>query len=419
MPAKPPYNVDDLIDQLFHEPDFEKRRYIPDKLAKIGDWKSTEALGKVLIDLSEPVLLRNECAESLGKQGDPKALDYLAQVISSEDAELRRTCIWSIGQIGLPEGIPLLKSRFGDPDVMCQRWIAKSFGRIWCQESANALLEFYNHLVQSEMLDERVLDDVLRAAGDLSPFASKKDWEPIAISVLQSSDRPISHQASLKLLNALESCPFGNNLGETIIPKLWHPLTKEGFCVLSRRCGFVDILESLWNSFKDLEVLSHLVAVEFPKAQDRFLQMCTDLPTCLAVGKGLLFANHLDTRFLSILDAFHSESLNYLQLRYEFQIRLKGDFSLVKEMFADRRLITSAIRLLEYFGDLDEGVHYLSWYAIHGEKKHVQAVVSTIGRIFSKGIVSSQLKKILQSILENERVWHIRRDARFLLRRYS
>ncbi|RMG35274.1 MAG: HEAT repeat domain-containing protein, partial [Methanobacteriota archaeon] len=354
-----------------------------------------------------------------GKQGDPKALHYLALCLDSEDSELRRTCIWSIGQIGLPEGVPLLRSRFADPDLMCQKWIAKSLGRILYQDSSDALLDYYHHLIQRGNLHNRVLNDILRAAASLASFSNKDDWEPIAISVLQNSGHPISHQAALKLLLSIGSCPFGHDVPEDIFSKLLHPLTKDLFYEMGWKCSIGDLLEMLWESSKDLKALTYLVALRYPNSSKRFLQMCNDLNYCLAIGRGLLLGNHLDPEFLNVIQNFQSNTLDYLQIRYEFLVRLKKDISIIYEMFTEPRLTTSAIRMLEYFGTLDESVKILSEYAVHGKKKHVQAVVSTIGAIFSKGTISDGLKDVLITILNHERVWHIRRDARLLLRFYS
>lgn len=419
MPKKPSYDVNKLIDQLFNEESLEVRRYIPDKLAKMGDWRSTEPLGKVLTDPSQPLILRNECAESLGKQGDPRALQFLEVGLGSEDAELRRTCIWSIGQIGIPEGVELLRKMFSDPDLMCQRWIAKSLGRIAHPKSAKALLEYYNFLSLSDEFSPRVFDDIIRAAVDLTGFLSKDKWVDICLRTLETTDRMITLQAILNLLNSMESCPFGPEFILNRLDKFWHPLTKNGIGRLCYSCHYVSILEKLWLDYSDPEILVFLVAERYPQEKDRFLAMCKTLDLALAVGRGLLLGNHLDLDYLDAMDEISSESLDFLQIRYELLVRLRKDISIINEMLQYPQLVTKAIRLLEYFGESSETVPILQDYGLNGEKKHVQAVVSTIGKIFKNGIVTKPLLEVLESILENERVWHIRRDARLLLRAYS
>lgn len=53
------------------------QKYLPDKFAKLGDWRSTPYLGELLTNKEETDIIRIECAESLGKQGDFNAIKYL------------------------------------------------------------------------------------------------------------------------------------------------------------------------------------------------------------------------------------------------------------------------------------------------------------------------------------------------------
>ncbi|MHA2504070.1 MAG: HEAT repeat domain-containing protein, partial [Candidatus Kariarchaeaceae archaeon] len=154
-------SIDDLLIQLRDEPDLQIRRYIPDKLAKLGNWKSTEPLGNLIIDSLQPVVMRNEAVESLGKQGDPRAIPYLAQVLDDSEDDIRRTSVWSLGQIGTPETIPYIFSRIDDTWVETRRWVAKAAGRVRSPEVIDPLLQYYRTI--DPVKDQRVFADIVRA----------------------------------------------------------------------------------------------------------------------------------------------------------------------------------------------------------------------------------------------------------------
>ena len=61
------YDFHELLYNLKNEKNLDVKKYLPDKFAKLGDWRSTPYLGELLINKEETDIIRIECAESLGK----------------------------------------------------------------------------------------------------------------------------------------------------------------------------------------------------------------------------------------------------------------------------------------------------------------------------------------------------------------
>ena len=193
-------NFEELIGKLYHEENNDIRRYIPDKLAKLGDWRSTEHLGKILLDETESDALRGECAESLGKQGDPRAIPYLINASNTKVDELRRTIIWSFGQIGEPEVVEILLKFKTDPNLMVRRWVAKSLGRVRGYNVHKDLIDYY---LQTQTDDLHVRAEIIRAVIDQFDSCepdNKRFWGKQAILNLKQETQVHIIQSSVIVL---------------------------------------------------------------------------------------------------------------------------------------------------------------------------------------------------------------------------
>ncbi len=430
MALKPNYNVDQLIDQLFNEPDLQKRRYIPDKMAKIGDWKSTDPLGKVLLDASEPLLLRNECAESLGKQGDPKALQYLSVALKDPDDELRRTVIWSIGQIGSKEGIPLLKDSFDDSSEMARRWIAKSLGRIFHPESFQTLKEYLIHIEQRKARignEERVIDDIFRAATSLIKEIGKKDenfWISKAIEYISKSENQSTLQACVALLCALATyCPELINYDEIVghKSKSLQFSVRMDFLELLFKLGQTHELQLLFMNHEDLKTIAYRYLVALSSSfVDLFSvsQLQENTGFAVAFVEGLTLRrpfeiSHHETSTMELLFSKHVHNLSFVQAYYEIKVLQTSDFSIIRKMLETDSLVTKALHLLSYFSNTPETFAILDRYALNKEKRIRQVVLAVLRRICSPP--KEKCRPILEKIIEHERIWHMRRDARQIM----
>ncbi len=425
MPPKPNYSVEQLIDELFHEPDLQKRRYVPDKLAKLGDWRSTDPLGKILCDSSQPTILRNECAESLGKQGDPRALVYLSQCLHDPDPELRRTVIWSIGQIGRPDGIDLLRQTFFDSDKMCLKWIPKSLGRIFSPQSVAVLKDYWLHLQDRfPQVPPALLVEILRAAHNLFPFmdiSHLRFWFSLAKSHLDDSS-PILVQASLILLNDIVSSsdiPLPCSFLEEKKPFLVNSPVKNHFFMLAHSLSCFQILQSLFHERNDPSILLYLASFLYNSNPGQIDKYFSDQRSAIPFTKGLLFDEIMDKKIVGMLEQLKSEDLEFLQVYYSYRMHLERQFSIIQEMLSDRRLTATALRLLWLIPPDEDVTSLLMEYVRNGEKKYVQAVVWVVGKILENFPPTSGLLDVLHYIVDHERIWHIRRDARLLLYNYS
>jgi hypothetical protein len=416
---------DELTKKIKTETDLEIRRYIPDKFAKLGDWRSTEVLGKILLNKKESSIMRNECAESLGKQGDPEAIKYLVEVLDDKDEELRRTAIWSLGQIGKDEVLEYFEKSMNDNYEMSRRWVAKSLARVNNKKALEMLKNFYEiteRRHRSKQTETRVINDIIRAVEDHVKFMEENDynyWNDKCSNLLEDNFSKITHQATLRLV-------------KTIIIK------------------FSKIKESLKNKFISLNnhflIQSELIEIYhllqnkekvriYLKDKDRRLQLLAERYLIQYTTESALNLSDKDVlieQLIGMEEALKRGidfTIDYNKIRETFpqnfeisrqllrlEVIITQDYNIVLNQLDNKAFLPTALYLLEFFPNEVQTYEILEYYGLHSEKKIRQIVVRVLYKIMSSYIeFRENTRSIAKKIAENDRIWHIRRDARKLL----
>lgn len=429
--------LEELIQKLNSDIDDEVRRYIPDKLAKIGDWRSTIPLGEVMINKTESSLIRNECAESLGKQGDPSALSFLEQVIHDDDEELRRTVIWSIGQIGVSEGIELLIAAWDDPYEMSRRWIAKSLGRIENSNVNEVLIEYFMKVIETHGLhhtEKRVIDDTIRAiTSQISTFSESQlktilntlyelTEEKLSLVTIQAITRFLQELLRISELFHEDVRAFITNFSNR---NKATPLLKE-YLKIYFLLRSTEELSSYLNSHEDsVKRVAHvyLTALD-PQIPDPNTLSLTQREI---VVEGLL----LNAKVFSNTNTAHEfhqiwplnlqeNNLNLLQNIIELKVLGGMKYTEVVKIFSEPKLKSHFLHIISYFPHETTYLPILELIAEKGEKKHRQILVKSIQKLLEQDPISrDSLLSVARYIQQNDRIWHIRRDARRILSKFS
>ena len=402
-----------LLDQLFNEPDIDKRRYIPDKLAKLGDWGSTHALGQLITDNQQPDIIRNEGVESLGKQGDPDAVPYLVEVLSDEDDDIRRTAVWSLGQIGTPTALEPIFSMIQDPSVEVRRWVAKSAGRIRDNRVIAKLKDYILYLNHDE---ERVLADIIRAVTSQITRVEPEEyefWIRQCYLILQNNYPNYVKQAAILLLNEFykREIPVDIEALDSLFSEIREddPLVRPNIIIAM---GYAKNIEFLKNLNHKNAIIARGIAGDI-----NFVDTILDKSE---VTEEIIAALEAYT-YLSVMPNlekwYNHENLSVqtqaLQLHALHHLPIKR----LLNAYEDNRGKFKVIELLRYYSD--EALIILEKIALDDEKVARQnSVYSLISDEMIKNVEDkNKLLSILEHVTKQERIWHIRRDARIGIER--
>jgi hypothetical protein len=403
-------SLEDLIDRLLNESDFSIRKYIPDKLAKLGNWESTEYLGQVMNNEKEPIALRIECAESLGKQGDPNAIKFLEVSLKHTDAELRRTSLWSVGQIGLVQTIDLIMSLVSDSHPMVRKWVLKSLGRIHSKESLENLDDiFENHFD----LYSDYLNLLLNAVQSLLPKATDESIEKWSVRSYNLYENHVStpvRQACLNLqlsIYNLGKSPdinyYRDKLRSTDVnDKILRPL-------IIRILGYADDLGTL----NKLNLNKHLIiAFSFSSDQNKLIKILDNYKNYETDLIAAILENiQIECNCSHFLE-FENLDIKHAALTYYAKLGLKHD--LVSKAINEGKRVNYLLKLLKFFPD--RTFKLIEDKGLYGSKPERQTIIEVLKSIdytkFNSSLDDSI--KLLKKIALKDKIWHIRRDARQL-----
>ncbi|MFV2014724.1 MAG: HEAT repeat domain-containing protein, partial [Candidatus Heimdallarchaeota archaeon] len=393
-------NFKDLIHGLLHEPDFNKRKYYPDKLAKLGDWESTSYLAKIMNGENEPLALKIECAESLGKQGDPRAVEYLAIAIQHEDVELRRTSLWSLGQIGTENTADLIMQLVNDPEFMIQKWVVKSLGRIHSPRGLgylDSLVDNYSEQYQPH------LHLILKAVLDLIEFADKNNLQNWL------------HRTYLY---------YNTHIGKLVRKHcllLQHEIFSRGFS--AKRDFFVNKLDSLPEEDKILRpyIIRNLGYTDFDFILAN-LSLDEDVIIALSISSNIeylagILNNHtqFDSTIISWVlenldieydcsEFLHSpvDDIRFAALNYHSRFGLQ--LHLLYEAIQNGKRVNYLLNLLQY--SPVESMHLINHFGIRGSKTHRQSIIQVIKKIDYEihDSVLPNILELLSQISQSDRI---------------
>ncbi len=430
---KPEYSVYELIQELYTEPDFNKRKYIPDKLAKMGDWVAVPHLGRVLTDPTEPVALRNECAESIGKLGDIRGLKFLGETVFAKDKELRRTSIWSVGQIGAEAGIDILAKCQNDEYEMSRRWVAKSLGRINSKMAVSILKEFYSKtlLRDGEMGTEiRVINDTLRAVTNQVKQLSSKDhefWIEEGSKLLSKTERRVTILTILQLFTAITS--QNPKVNKQVLEIFQKQGVKEKLENTQQRLLYYSYIsqwgEISYDTYKDLDgdVQIGITATLAEAGKTVELRELLTHNPPESFFKGLIVGS-ISARYRCVLSqavlefVLHNTDTSRLT-NFDFEVtefRLITNPS-IKTITAvlDSSYKNVAVRALRVLQPSKELVNLLETLITDPDKKIRETTLQSIRRLKERYPKNPDVRLLLLNVFNLERIWHMRKDARLSL----
>ncbi len=398
-------NFDKLIHKLSNESDLDKRRYIPDKLAKIGDLRAINPLGSILVNSNQPRIMRNEAAESLGKLGDSKANNFLISVLNDEDSELRRTAVWSLGQIGSPDLVDIISDKFNDVDFKVRRWAVKSLGRIRSPAVFNSL-----KLIDEKNKDTTILTEIFRTiTSQIGMIDSVNYWLNRAkLVIVNEYDKSVKQAAllllhELILLNPQEDKRFIGEMINIISPDdiLLYPLMLNILGITNNS----DIL------LKFTENLSHelIIAFGFANMKTQLLDILQKYPDWL---NSVLEALYLTDIQINIDQYLNHSDIDIRNNALMLHAKQKQEFSIIKSTIEKCKGINKLIPSLQYYSS--DGLEQLSKLLESNDKGNRQITIRTLKSpiLLSQESLVSKIRELLIKNYQNERIWHIRRDAR-------
>lgn len=403
--------LETLLGSLYNEPDLDKRRYIPDKLAKLGDWQSTQPLGELILDYSQPLIMRNEAVESLGKQGDPRAVAYLSQVLDDDDADLRRTAVWSLGQIGTPETLDLIFSMKSDDSPAVRRWVAKSAGRVRNSEVINQLLDYAEEI---EFVEEQaVLADILRALTDQINYATQLELdkiEDLAYHILDIEVHNYVKQAAMLLLLVIYPLDRVPRL-DILLPileslPLNDPLLRP---VLIKGLGYADDT-SILTTLKDPMALTALgIAGKLEVLKQKLDAQDTENTELIAILEGFAYQKYIPSNIKTYLN---SDDLTVKLLALKLLALNKQGREQVDRQFKLGAGKNAILEMYQYYGPV--ALERYTKTAFDQDKVIRQTTVSVLisDQLLQNPVSQPQIRSILTRVNQSDPIWHIRRDAR-------
>lgn len=398
-------NIDQLIDKLSNEKDFDVRRYIPDKLAKIGDLSAINPLGIILVDSDQPAIMRNEAAESLGKLGDSMANEFLLSVLNDEDSELRRTAVWSLGQIGAADLVDIITDKFDDVDFKVRRWVVKSLGRIRSPVVIDKL-----KIIDQKNKDPTILSEILRSvASRIDMIDSVNHWfNRIKYVVLNDFDKSVK-QAALLLLHKLVS--LYPEVDMRFINDMMMIITHDDILLFPLMLNILGVTQNDELLLKYSDNLSHELIISFGYAnlKTKLLDILQKNPDRL---NSVLEALYMTDIQMSVDQYLNHSDIDIRNNALKLHAKQKGEFSIIKSTIEKGVGINNIIPVLQFYSD--EGLELLSRLIESKDKGNRQMTIMALKSpmLISQKDLLHEIRDLLIGNSRNERIWHIRRDSR-------
>ena len=402
------YDFHELLYNLKNEKNLDVKKYLPDKFAKLGDWRSTPYLGELLINKEETDILRIECAESLGKQGDFNAIKYLKKVLNDPNPEIRRTTIWSLGQINDINNVNYIFELSTDEDLMVRRWVAKSLGRLKSDLSLNKL---NSYLKSNFHDDDKLVADIIRSLNHLHhliPKSKSHHYLELSYSILESNkSKFVKQAASILLFNILS---MGNEPNAKMLLSLIEqcplndPLIRPN---LIKSMGFSNEVEKIHN-FKDPIKYQ---AIGISHNIDLLIQSLSnnsDPNEILNILKGFEYARHYFNydNFINHSDLnIHNQALKLYALN-------RSPIEIIIDSFNENYGKYNALEILKYYGDRALKIYEQSSFSTDKMARQISVKAMTSLIMYENTKNKSHLISMLNKISKNDVIWHIRRDAR-------
>lgn len=191
-----PHSLAELQQALKHL-DWKVRAQAADTMGDQGDKKAVPALLEALNDESQ--FVRLAAVRSLGRLGDPKAIPGLMTTLSDPAFTVRLNALWSLGEIGDPSTIPAIQPYITDQTILPERAI--TVGKL--AEVAIARIE----AKQEESKAAATTDAQVEAAGDTGTPAREG-------AALTPEERKAKREAALARKRAVEGgAPAGAPAG--------------------------------------------------------------------------------------------------------------------------------------------------------------------------------------------------------------
>lgn len=398
--------VEMLISALHNETDVNIRKYIPDKLAKLNNTVALPHLQQILLDSTAPYIVRNECAEALGKFGTTSTITALSQVVHDSDPELRRTAIWALGQIGDESVVSILHSCMGDSDSKCRKWIAKSLARVESPLAFTVLFEYYTQFSADEYVKE-----ALWGFGKLVVVASPEQLTALESLALKefAANSSVTQLPAIRLLSRVYSVYTPSHIPDFKFSQYSLLIQQELVQIFGQLSQYAQLLQ-LYQHYINLQpqILYSLAAHNNVKLLTSHIEVndFTD--------------RHWESLFMGI---FHALSSGYI-VQYDY-MQVPQQYTkpfILLTTFGDAAALLSyaqqyPIPVLigcQNFPYNDSVLQFLFATAQNGTKVQRELVIAAIKK-FCNATPLPKTKEILYYMIQNDKIWHIRRDARKLL----
>ncbi len=397
-------NSTTLSAYLLYSEDTKIRRYVPDKFGKMGDHIPLKALGNVLRNRSDVEIVRIECAEAIGKIGS--GIDFLIGYYDDPVDEVRRTVLWSLGQLGEIECLDEIEKYFEDEYWMCQKWIPKSLGRI-DHPPSNEILQRFSTRVR----DDRILTEIFRCLVAWSYSYPLKYWREYTEEVMRRDDMDfVLKQAVLRFIAhilPIQPWPEAVTFAKEVFKHRSAVEQKEAIPVLAFE---PNILLDLYNRSTNREVRT-VLAYHMGKAN--IIPETEDSGELISVVKGLFDSDDppLDVVRELLQDIPQGNEKKILLLKLEL---MKG-ISLAKvfEYYSLPLYRSTVLRSLPM--SKHDYYEFLRTESLTGTKKIRQICVEVLREMVEQG--RKEYCPLIREIAQRDKVWHIRRDARTILKR--
>lgn len=394
-----------LLESLYNDP-LEISRYIPDSFAKYGMLEAIPHLGTCLKDTRNPIILRIECAESLGKLGSEDGLEFLSSMLEDPNEELRRTIAWSIGKIGGKYALPYLQYMVRDRSELVIRWAAKGLQGYSQSQMNDTLTYLFStfHLYH----DDNIRVEILRLAKLNLKYSEVIFWINLAFKLRQNDNLNVS-MASLELLATKEGISFLENRIDDLktefeLLSVNSPLNPH-YAHLLYKLNCSDFLKSIL-SWQEMDKAKSIL-LELHNEVDFLLSQLgggenRDLIVLQALGKNKTLTFNL----INIEKYLTHNNFDIQLAALRLHVLMGGSFRLIELYYKKKKALGTILSLM---GGYKEALPILMKEAQYGDKTSRQSAIETLLLHFKD---DSSAFEILKKIALYDRVWHIRRTIR-------
>ncbi|MCY3411478.1 MAG: HEAT repeat domain-containing protein [Candidatus Heimdallarchaeota archaeon] len=391
----------DTLAHQFYSLNLEKRKYIPDKIAKLNLKQAIPLLGNALLDKDEVDIIRNEAAEALGKLGFAEGEKYLKQIMTTDDEELLRTAIWSLGHIR-SEGAKLL---------ICNQLNGNSqFIKKWALIALQKFDQIDKEIIDSLLVDFKSNEDktkieILRLV-QLNQHSDA--WRDLAIEILQSTtESNLQVVATEFLLHAEHTI---TNAEMQILLEIFGTLRynrlKQALLRLLIANGADDQIYQLMDhsdvrEMKDFIIYTRNIDIPLTLLKrDEYTEIC------------LIALLKFDSVDIDITPYLIQNNLKIQLAALALHAKQRGPLEPLIAAYERGMGKAKILSLLAFYDG--ERIDLLEWEVKNGAKQHRRAALDALMLIYSR-TKNEKIKNILEDVMENERVWYFRLDVKRFL----